>query len=69
MDNNYNNILLLNLQVVLVLGFIIHQNSLRNRSYLTRSALLRPHQSPWMHLISNGNETSFLEMTGFNFEA
>ena len=41
-------------------------NSLRNRSRLTRSAVLLPHVSPWNRLLNNGDDGSFLEMTGFS---
>ena len=41
---------------------------MQKRAYLTRSALLKPRSSPWMQLLNNAEEISFLEMTCFNFE-
>lgn len=45
---------------------IMWYNSLRYRSYLTRSAVLRPRLSPWQHLyihvilvVGHANATSF----------
>ena len=41
-------------------------NSLRNRSQLTRSAILKPMSSPWAQLLNYGDDRSFLELTGFS---
>lgn len=41
-------------------------NSLRNQSKLSRSGVLLPNLSPWQHLYAHGDDSSFLEMTGFN---
>jgi hypothetical protein len=41
-------------------------NSLRRRSLLTRSAILLPGQSPWMHIWDKADDGSFLELTGFD---
>ena len=57
------------IQVIFIFALVVYQNSLRKRSFLTRSGLLRPHQSPWMKLLNDCSEGSFLEMTGFNFES
>ena len=53
------------LMLVVLFAGIVHYNSIRNRSKLTRSALLQPSLSPWNRLYMFGNESSFLEMTGF----
>ena len=41
-------------------------NSFRERHKLTRSAILSPESCAWRHLLQNGDEQSFLELTGFN---
>jgi hypothetical protein len=41
-------------------------NSPRERSRLTRSAILLPRFSPWKRLFEFGDDQSFLEMTGFS---
>ena len=53
------------LMLVVLCAGIVHYNSIRNRSKLTRSALLQPSLSPWNRLYMFGDESSFLEMTGF----
>ena len=50
--------------VLLCVLLLIYQNSLRERTYLCRSALLHPHLSPWQHLLQNGDGSSFLHITG-----
>ena len=52
--------------VAFVFAAALWYNSLRNRSRLTRSAILLPHVSPWNRLLNNGDDGSFLEMTGFS---
>lgn len=52
--------------VMTILTGVMWYNSVRNRSKLTRSAVLQPSMSPWQHLYTNGDDSSFLEMTGFN---
>ena len=41
-------------------------NSLRNRSKLTRRAILKQMLSPWAQLLNYGDDRSFLELTGFS---
>ena len=41
-------------------------NSLRNRSILTRSAILKPPSSPWAQVLHYGDDRSFLELTGLS---
>ena len=41
-------------------------NSMRDRHYLTRSAILLPKLSPWRHLLCHGDDISFLELTGMS---
>lgn len=59
----------LNLWVALIVVSIFHHNSLRNRSKLTRSALLEPKLAPWEKLLNHGDNQSFLEVTGFTWRA
>ena len=54
------------LSICAVFFAVVHYNSLRQRTPLTRSAILRPGQSPWNHIFENADEGSFLELTGFN---
>ena len=55
--------------VTILLAAILYYNSLRNRHKLTRSAIVSPKLSPWQHLLVNGDNQSFLEMTGFSKSA
>ena len=55
--------------VLTIFTAAIWYNSVRNRSKLTISAILQPSMSPWQHLYANGDDTSFLEMTGFDRES
>ena len=46
---------------------LIHaNNSVRNRSYLHRCAILAPAESPWTKLYRYGDASSFLTMTGMS---
>ena len=55
--------------MVMVCGLILWHQSLRNRTYLTISALSSPEQSPWNHLWRNGDDNSFANLTGFSRNA
>ena len=52
--------------VITLFAAAIWYNSLRERSRLTRSAILLPRLSPWKRLFEFGDDQSFLEMTGFS---
>ena len=54
---------------IVILLMIEYHNSLRTRSYLHRSALTSAHTSSWKQLLDNGDESSFLHMTGFTRHA
>jgi hypothetical protein len=54
------------LLVFTVVAAIIAYNSCRNRTKLTRKAILLPNLSPWPHLYCFGDDGSFLEITGFD---
>jgi DDE superfamily endonuclease len=60
------NILLPMLNVCAIIYFVIQYNNLRRRSTLTRTAILLPGQSPWIHILENADDGSFLELTGFD---
>ena len=62
-----NTILLL--QVCAVILAVMIYNGQRNRSKLTRSAILLPSLSPWTHIYANADPSSFLTLTGFNRES
>jgi hypothetical protein len=51
-----------------ILGVLVH-NSQRTRRKLTRSAILTVQDSPWRHVYTNGDESSFLELTGMTRQA
>ena len=55
--------------IVMLFAAAMWYNSMRNRSRLTRSAILEPKLSPWARLYQFGDEGSFLELTGFTREA
>ena len=54
---------------IVILLMIEYHNSIRTRSYLHRNALTSAHTSSWNHLLKNGDNTSFLHMTGLNRHA
>jgi hypothetical protein len=56
-------------QLLLFLAIIQAYNSVRVRTYLHRAALLHPSVSPWQWLYHNGDESSFLVMTGLSRHA
>jgi hypothetical protein len=47
----------------------VYYNSIRSRHRITRSAILLPEASPWRNLLENGDDQSFLNLTGFSREA
>jgi hypothetical protein len=55
--------------LALLLLLIHANNSVRNRSYLHRCALLAPAESPWTKLYRYGDASSFLTMTGMSRQA
>ena len=55
--------------VLLVVLLLQYHNSIRDRHYLHRSAIVQPLQSPWMKLYTSGDDSSFLHMTGLNRQA
>jgi hypothetical protein len=57
------------LVIAMALAAVIQYNSCRERHYLTRSAILTPDKAPWMHLYNNGDNISFLDVTGFSRSA
>jgi len=49
---------------------LIHaSNSVHNRTYLHRCALLSHAESPWTKLYHYGDESSFLNLTGLSCQA
>ena len=60
------NIFLSLVNVCAVVYSVMYYNSLRRRSFLTRTAILLPGQSPWLHIWENADDASFLELTGFD---
>jgi hypothetical protein len=56
-------------QVLVIILLLLYHNSLRNRHYLHRSAILEPQHSPWKKLYENGDSKSFLHMTGLTRRA
>jgi hypothetical protein len=57
------------LYVSAAVSMVIFSNSIRRRHHLTRSGILSPDQSPWRNLYENGDNQSFLNLTGFSREA
>jgi hypothetical protein len=56
-------------RVLVIIPLLLYHNSLRNRHYLHRSAILEPQRSPWKKLYENGDSKSFLHMTGLTRRA
>ena len=52
------------LKLLVVVYLIKIYNSIRNRHYLTRCALVSPKLSPFYHLLCNGDDAAFIEITG-----
>ena len=54
-----------------VICSVVYYNSIRagGRHYLRRNALVHPHFSPWKRLLNCADQGSFIEFTGFNFDA
>ena len=55
--------------VAFIISIVIYNNArLTSKNYLLRRSLVHPKFSPWRRLLNFGDEGSFLEMTGFNFD-
>ena len=52
--------------VLLMVLLIQYHNSVRDRHYLRRSAIVHPQETPWRKLYKDADESSFLHMTGLN---
>ena len=48
---------------------LVYYNNVRRSRYLTRTGILPTSVSPWHHLFENGENGSFLNLTGFSREA
>jgi len=48
------------------IGFVLVYNSARIRTKLHRAGIVSPESSPWNFLFKNGDEASFINMTGFS---
>jgi len=57
------------LYVAASVSMVLYCNRIRRRHHLTRSGILFPSHSPWRNLYDNGDEESFLNLTGFSREA
>ena len=55
--------------LALIIALVHYSNSIRHRTYLSRSAILPPSAAPWHHLLHNGDASSFLLMMGLTQEA
>ena len=55
--------------LALVLALCAYSNSIRERMWLYREAILHPSKSLWNHLFHYGDPSSFLLMTGLTREA
>ena len=57
------------LYVAASVSMLVYYNSIRTRHYLTRAGILPTSVSPWRHLYENGDNGSFLNLTGFSRDA
>ena len=55
--------------LMLVVLLIKYHNSIRDRTYIIRAALVHPSLSPWRYLYDHGDDGSFLHITGLTREA
>ena len=51
--------------LAILVALVNYYNSLRDKHYITRSAVLEPDQSPWNKILHDGDDVSFLNLTGF----
>jgi hypothetical protein len=59
-------------QIKMVMPTILlikYHNSIRERSFLLRAAVVHPSLSPWQYLYDHGDDGSFLHLTGLTQEA
>ena len=54
------------LSLLLILLIVVTVNNSRNKHRLTSSALVHPSLSPWIQLLRNADDSSFLTVTGFS---
>ena len=54
--------------LMLVILLIKYHNSIRDRSYLLRAAVVHPSLSPWRYLYDHGDDGLFLHLTGLTRE-
>ena len=52
--------------IVIVIAAIYYYNSLRERHYLRRAAVVKPRNSPWAHLYRNADDVSFFHIVGMS---
>ena len=52
--------------LAVAMGFVLVYNSARIRAKLHRAGIVSPESSPWNFLFKNGDEASFINMTGFS---
>ncbi len=55
--------------LALVLSLCAYSNSIHDRTWLYREAILPPSKAPWNHLFLHGDHSLFLLMTGLTREA
>jgi hypothetical protein len=56
-------------QIMLLILLLSYYNSLRDRHYLLRLAVVSPHEAPWRKLYEKADDLSFLHMTSLNRHA
>jgi hypothetical protein len=56
-------------RVMLVVLLMEYHNNICEHTYLLRAAVVHPSLSPWRYLYDNGDDTSFLHLTGVSREA
>ena len=55
--------------VMLIILLIKYHNSIRERTFLLRAAVVHPSLSPWRYLYDHGDDGSFFHLTGLTREA
>ena len=55
--------------LMLIILLVKYHNSIRDRTYLLRAAVVHPSLSPWRYLYDHGDDCSFLHLTGLTREA
>ena len=55
--------------IMMIILLVKYHNTICDRTYLLRAAVVHPSLSPWQYLYGHGDDGSFLHLTGLTREA